>query len=135
MLNAFFAALSLPFLALTSGSCADPAIAGAVVHALGSNGDLNTYDVAITVKNMGTAREPSSLLQSVQVYQDATKVDQMGAPPLPPGGAATVHYRLQRSSEARPGTTHLRLQLVLHDPHGTAVTDCSTSNDSYRINL
>ena len=88
-----------------------------------------------SVKNLGSSDEPSSLLQSVQVFQDATRVDQKGAPPLRAGGAATVHYRLQRSSEARPGTTHLRFQLVLRNPHGVPITNCSTSNDTYRINV
>jgi hypothetical protein len=134
MLDVLLTVLSLPLLAMTSNACVAPAITTAVAHQLGSNGDLNTYDVAITVKNMGSVAEPSSLLQSVQIFQDATKVDQKGTPPLPAGGTATVHYRLQRSSEARPGTTHLRFSLVMHDPHG-AVTSCSTANSSYRINV
>jgi archaellum component FlaG (FlaF/FlaG flagellin family) len=119
---------------MTSNACVDPAITHAVSNQLGSNGNLNTYDVAITVKNTGSSAEPSSLLQSVLVYQDATKVDQKGTPPLSAGGTATVHYRLQRSSEARPGSTHLRFSIVVHDPHG-AVTDCSTANTTYRINV
>jgi hypothetical protein len=135
MLDVLLTALSLPILAMTSNACADPAIVAAVASPLGSNGNLNTYDVAITVKNLGSGAEPASLLQSVQIYQDATKVDQHGTPPLAAGASATVHYRLQRSSEARPGTTHLRFQLVMHDPHGVPVTDCSGSNDSYRIDV
>jgi hypothetical protein len=134
MLDVLFTALSLPLLAMTSGACVSPGITSAVANQLGSNGDLTTYDVVITVKNAGPAAEPSSLLQSVQVYQDATKVDQMGTPPLRAGGSATVHYRLQRSSEARPGSTHLRFSLVIHDPHGP-VANCSTANSSYRINV
>lgn len=134
MLDVLLTALSLPLLAMTSNACVSPAITSAVASQLGSNGDLTTYDVAITVKNAGPAAEPSSLLQSVQVYQDATKVDQKGTPPLRAGGSATVHYRFQRSSEARPGTTRLRFSLVMHDPHG-AVTRCSTANSTYRINV
>ena len=134
MLDVLLTALSLPILAMTSNACVDPAITAAVAHQLGNNGDLTTYDVAITVKNVGSAAEPSSLLQSVQVFQDATKVDQKGTPPLAAGGSATVHYRFQRTSEGRPGSTHLRFSLVLHDPHGP-VTDCSTANNTYRINV
>jgi hypothetical protein len=133
MLDVLLTALSVPLLAMTSGACAAPTISTAVATQLGSNGDLTTYDVAITVKNTG-ASEPSSLLQSVQVFQDATKVDQKGTPPLPAGGSATVHYRLQRSAEARPGTTHLRFSLVLHDPH-SAIAECSGTNTTYRINV
>lgn len=135
MLDVLIAALTLPVLAMTSGACADPAITAATASQVGSNGDLNTYDVAITVKNTGNAGEPSSLLQSVQVYQDATKVDQKGTQPLAPGQSETVHYRFQRSSEARPGSTHLRFQLIMTDPHGTPFNDCSTANDTYRIDV
>jgi subtilase family serine protease len=134
MLDVLLAALSLPILAMTSGACADPAITSAVATQVGNNGDLRTYDVAVRVKNAGSAAEPSSLLQSVQVFQDATKVDQKGTPPLAAGGSATVHYRFQRSSEARSGSTHLRFQLMLSNPHGP-VTDCSTANNKYRIDV
>jgi hypothetical protein len=134
MLDVLLTALSLPILAMTSSACVSPGITSAVANELGSNGNLTTYDVAITVKNAGTAAEPSSLLQSVQVFQDATKVDQKGTPPLPAGGSATVHYRLQRSSDARPGSTHLRFALVMRDPHGP-VTSCSTANSTYRVNV
>jgi hypothetical protein len=135
MLDALLMALSVPLLAATSTAtaCAAPAITAAVAHELGSNGNLNTYDVAIVVRNSGGA-EPASLLQSVQVFQDATKVDQKGTPPLAAGASATVHYRLQRSSEARAGSTHLRFSLVMHDPHGP-VSNCSGSNATYRINV
>ena len=50
------------------------------------------------------------------------------------GGSATVHYRLTRSSDARPGTTHLRFSIVLHDPH-MAVTECSGMKTTYRIDV
>lgn len=135
MLDVLLAALSLPILAMTSGACADPAITSAVATEAGNNGNLTTYDVAIRVKNAGSAGEPSSLLQSVQVFQDATKVDQHGTPPLAAGASATVHYRFSRSSEARAGSTHLRLRLVLSNPHGVRVTDCTTANDTYRLNV
>ncbi len=130
---ALLAALSMPLIAMTSGACASPTITSAVATPVGSNGNLTTYDIAIRVKNTGSA-EPSSLLQSVQVFQDATKVDQKGTPPLSAGGAATVHYRFQRSAEARPGSTHLRFQLMVSDPHGPT-TECSAANSTYRIDV
>ena len=129
------AALSFPLLAMTSTTCADPAIVGARASTVGNDGSLVSYDVAVTVANVGLGAEPSSLLQSVAVYQDATKVDQVGTPPLRPGGRATVHYRFQRSAQGRPGSTHLRFALVLSNPHGLPVTDCSTANDVYRIDV
>jgi len=133
MLDVLLAALTLPLLAMSPNACIAPAITTAVASQVGNNGDLKTYDVAISVKNGGSA-EPLSLLQSVQVFQNGTKVDQKGTPPLRAGGTATVHYRLQRSSDARPGTTHLRFSLVARDPHG-AVSNCSTAQSSYRINV
>ena len=134
MLDVLLTALSLPLLAMTSTACADPAIASAVATQVGDNGNLTTFDVAVSVKNAGPGAEPSSLLQSVQVFQDATKVDQMGAPPLQPGRAATVHYRFTRSSEAHPLSTHLRFKIVMSDPH-RKTTDCSVANDTFRLDV
>jgi hypothetical protein len=135
MFDALLAALALPILAMTSGACAGPTITGATASEVGSNGDLTTYDVAIRVKNTGSAAEPSSLLQSVQVFQDATKVDQKGTPPLAAGQSATVHYRFSRSSEAAARSTHLHFTLTLSDPHGTPFTDCSSGDNSYRLDI
>jgi len=134
MLDVLLAAFALPLLALNANACAEPAITAATATPVAHNGNLTTYDVAIVVKNLGSAGEPSSLLQSVEVYQDATKVDQKSAPPLQTGGATTVHYRFSRSSEAQRGSTHLRLHLVMHDPHG-ATTFCSTAHATYRIDV
>ena len=133
MLDALLAALSLPLLAAATNACAGPAITNAVATQVGTNGDLTNYDVAITVKNSGSA-EPSSLLQSVQVYQDQTKVDQKGTQPLAAGGSTTVHYIFSRSSEAERGSTHLHFRLVLSDPHGTAFSDCTPDSD-YRLDV
>lgn len=133
MLDVLLTVLSLPLLAMSSKACAAPTISTAVANQLGSNGNLNTYDVAITVKNTGGA-EPASLLQSVQVFQNGDKVDQKGTPPLAAGASKTVHYRLQRSSDARAGTTHLRFSVVVHDPH-TAISECSGTNTTYRIDV
>jgi hypothetical protein len=134
MLDALLAALSMPLLAMTAGACTDSAITSAVVTNVGNDGGLTTYDVAITVKNAGPAAEPSSLLESVQVFQDTTKVDQKGTPPLGAGRSAIVHYRFSRSSEAHTGSTHLRFRLVSSDPH-EAITECSTANTTYRIDV
>jgi hypothetical protein len=135
MLDALLAALTLPILAMTSGACAGPTITNAVASEVGTNGDLTTYDIAIRVKNAGSAAEPSSLLQSVQVYQDATKVDQKGTPPLGAGQSATVHYRFSRSSEAAARSTHLYFALTLSDPHGTPFTDCSSGDNRFRLDI
>lgn len=132
MLHAPVAAVALPLLA--ANSCPDPALANVVATPVSDNGNLAEIDFAITVKNAGTANEPASLLQSVMIYQDATKVDQKGAQPLAAGASETLHYRFTRSNEAHAGSTHMRFQLVMHDPHG-AVRNCSTANDTFRINV
>jgi hypothetical protein len=133
MLDVLITALSVPLLAMTSTACA-PAITSAVATQVGDNGDLTSYDVAVKVKNAGSASEPASLLQSVQVFQDTTKVDQMGTPPLAAGRDATVHYRFQRSSEAHPRSTHLRFKLVMTDPH-RRTADCSVASGTYRLDV
>lgn len=135
MLDALVAALSLPILAMTSGACTGPTITNAVATHAGNNGNLTSYDVRVTVRNEGTRSEPSSLLQSVLVYQDATKVDQKGTPPLAAGSSVTVHYRFSRSSEAAAGSTHLRFQLALADPHSTSFPVCTTAGNRYRLDI
>ncbi len=135
MFEALLTALALPLLAMTPGACTNPAIVSAGATTAGNNGNLTTYNIAIRVKNTGTVGEPSSLLQSVEVFQDATKVDQKSAPPLAPGQAATVHYQFSRSSEARAGSTHLRFRLVTTDPHGTTITNCSVANSTFRLDV
>jgi hypothetical protein len=122
-----------PMVASASPACADPAITSAT-SSLAPGGSLDVYDVAITVKNLGSGAQPSSVLQSVEVYQDAGKVGQIGIAPLRPAGSRTVHYRLKRAVDARPGSTNLRLVLVLRDPH-RAVTDCSKANDVFRLTV
>jgi len=129
-------AVLIPVLAMTSSTCADPAIVSAhAVPAGGADSALNVYDTAITVRNLGTGAQASSLLQSVQIFQDATKVGQVGIEPLKPGASQTVHYRLERASGARAGTTRLRFVLTLTDPHGVPITDCSKANDVYRLSV
>ena len=135
MLDALLAALTLPIVAMTSGACAGPMITHAVAAQVGANGDLSTYDVAVTVKNTGSQGEPSSLLQSVEVMQDATKVDEKGTQPLAAGASRTVHYRFSRSSEAEAGSTHLHFRLALSDPHGTPFADCTAGSSGYRLDI
>jgi hypothetical protein len=133
MLEILMAAVLAPLVASASPACADPAITSAT-SSIAAGGSLDVYDVAITVKNLGSAAQPSSLLQSVAVYQDAGKVGQMGISPLRPGASQTVHYRLERAVDARPGSTNLRMVLVLRDPH-RAVTDCSSANDVFHLSV
>ncbi len=129
-------AVLLPVVAMTTSACADPAIVSVRSSPVnGMTGRLNVYVESITVRNVGTAAQPSSLLQSVAIYQDGTKVGQLGIRPLKPGASQTVHYRLERAAGARAGSTQLRFRLILSDPHGVPITDCSTGNDVYRLTV
>ena len=38
-------------------------------------------------------------------------------------------------AEAQAGSTHLRFQLTLSDPHGTPFKDCSNSANRYRLDI
>jgi subtilase family serine protease len=116
--------------ASTSCTGADPGITKAAVQSTTTNGNLNHYVIAITVQNMGTANQPSNLLQSVNVYQNGDKVDQKGLQPLSPGKSQTVTYAFDRASEARAHTTHFRFMLTT--PSGS---NCSADNDSFRLDV
>jgi hypothetical protein len=131
MLDVLFA-LAMPMLAINA--CADPAITHVAAGPVGNNGNLTTYAFAVTIKNVGGANQSSSALNSIQIYQDATKVDQKGAQPLHAGATETIRYTFQRSSDARAGTTRLRFHLLVSDPHAPA-QNCSTANDTYRITV
>ena len=96
-------------------SGAEPAILQAAVRAVTPNGDLKHYVVAVTVANQGSAAQPGTTLQSIEVLQDGQKVDQKGVPPLHPGQAAVVTYAFDRSRLAREGSTDLDFRLVEHD--------------------
>jgi len=129
-------ALLLPVVAVASSACADPAIVAARVSPVtGSNGALNVYNVAITVRNRGNQGQQSSLLQSVAIYQDGTKVGQEGVAPLRPGAAQTVNYRFERAVGARAGSTELHFTLLLRDPHGVPISACSSAGHAYRLSV
>jgi hypothetical protein len=116
-----------------AGSCsgADPGIVSAKVQSMTTNGNLNHYTIAVTVQNMGAGKQPSNLLQSVNVFQNGDKVDQKGLQPFRPGTSQTVTYAFDRSSEARSKTTHFRFMLTT--PAGS--NNCSTSNDVVRLDV
>jgi len=104
------------------------------VQSVQQNGDLKHYVVAVTVKNVGTADESRSLLQSVDVFENATYVDRKGLQPLKAGGSTTVTYAFDRNADAHENSTRLRFALHLSDPH-RAVTNCSTGNDVFRVEI
>ena len=89
-------------------------------------------NVAITVENVGTAKQPGNTLQSVEIYQSETKTGTKGIPPLRPGQSYTFVYSFARSSEAAARSTSLRLRFVVASPPGI---ECVTSNDKFRLNV
>jgi hypothetical protein len=111
---------------------ADPAITTASVKSTTPNGGLDDIRVAVTVRNLGSQKQPLNTLQSVAIYQDATKVGMKGVPPLAPGQSYTFVYDLQRSRSAGTDTTPLRFHLVVKQPAGG---DCDASNDDYRLRV
>jgi hypothetical protein len=122
---------SSPVVVAASGCTgADPGITSAVVQSTTTNGNLNHYVIAITVQNMGTANQPSNLLQSVNVYQNGDKVDQKGLQPLRPSKSQTVTYAFERSSEARAHTTHFRFMLTT-----PSSSNCNPANDQFRLDV
>jgi hypothetical protein len=118
-----------------ASSCkgADPAIVSAKVVSSMPRGDMNEIHVAVTVVNNGSMRQASNVLQSVNVYQNATKVGQKGVPPLKPGQAYTFPYVFDRAVDAGTGTTHLRFALTLTQPSPAGSEDCGRDNDTYSI--
>jgi hypothetical protein len=129
MLDLIAIALAVPLFTVASG-CGAPVITNAGIQSTSTSGDLRFTRVAVTVVNRG-ASQPSSMLQSVNVYQNGSKVDQKSVPPLRAGASKTVTYTFKRSAEANDDTTRLRVQLVGHDAHGS----CSTAGSPVRITV
>jgi hypothetical protein len=128
-------ALGAPQIARSSCAGPDPAITGAVVQSQTSNGDLNTYTVAITVQNVGTKGQPSNLLQSVDVMQNGDKVGEKGLQPLRPGQKQTVTYAFTRSTGAAAHTTRLTFALTQRTYSIPGPQDCSAANDRFRLSV
>jgi hypothetical protein len=70
--------------AATQCSGADPAIVSAGVKSVTPQGGVNRYHLGATVTNIGSAKQPSNTVQSVDIYQNGVKVDAHGVLPLRP---------------------------------------------------
>jgi hypothetical protein len=121
--------------AASACSGADPAITAAVAKGATAQGGLSNVSVKVTVKNLGGTKQRSNTLQSVDVFQDQTKVDRKGIPPLAPGQAYSFTYTFARSADARAGTTDLRFKLVFTQPVPPGTEDCNASNDEARVHV
>ena len=60
----------------------NPAITHVAVQTTHTMGKMNQYTLVGTVMNQGTAAQPSSTLQFVDIYDGAQKVDSRSIPPL-----------------------------------------------------
>ncbi len=119
--------------AATPCAGADPAIVSARVQGTNSDGRINRYSLAIRVTNLGRSKQPSNVLQSVEIYQNDIKLDAKGLPPLRPGQSYSFTYIFQRSIDAGEGTSTLALKLVMRQPSPPGKQDCNASNDAYSI--
>lgn len=120
--------------ALTGSTCANPSILSAKVQSVTPNGSLQHYTIAITVENIGQASQPKTLLQSVEVFQDRQRVDKIGLQPLKPKQRQAVTYSFDRSTDAGPGTTHLRFKLDYNGQSGNNV-DCQAGNETFVMKI
>ena len=129
--------LALVALAQTSAfaACtgADPAIVSAAVKGMTSDGRVNKYAVSIRVVNLGRLKQPSNLLQSVEIWQNDIKLDMKGLPPLRPGQSYTFTYIYQRSTDAGVGTSDLTLRLTMRQPSPPGNMDCNPNNDTTTV--
>jgi hypothetical protein len=94
-----------------------------------NNGDTERYALRGTVTNHGTHKQAPKVLQSVEVYQDSQKINEIGIPPLGPGRSYTFRQGVVRSVIAGEGTTHLTFRLEMHKPQSC------TEGSAYRLRV
>jgi hypothetical protein len=119
------------------GKCvgSDPAIVSATSQSVGQEKGVNRYRLSVTVKNLGSAKQASNVLQSVEFIQSGVKVDQKGLQPLKPGQSYTVTHDYLRSVDAGVGTTPFTLRLRIVKPSPPGVADCNPDNNTYELTV
>lgn len=101
----------------------NPAITHVEVQSTHVVGQMNQYHLVGTVKNLGTANQPSNTLQFVDIYDAAQKVDAKTIPPLTAGGTFHFTYNWNRALDAGAGSTKFIFKIRM--VHGT---NCNPSN-------
>ncbi|MBV8724407.1 MAG: hypothetical protein JO078_08305 [Candidatus Eremiobacteraeota bacterium] len=127
-----FAALGLSAAAAPAATCSgpNPAIVSVAVSNVTTNGSLNTYNIAGTVRNLGSQGQPSNTLQFVDIYQYGNKLDSKGIPPLAAGQSYRFNYQWQRNVEARRGSTPLEFRVRMAQG-----SDCNPANGVAHLTL
>jgi hypothetical protein len=120
--------------AIATKACADPSIVSANLASVTANGTLKHYTIAIAVSNLGGMRQPSNLLQSLDVLQDDERVGRVGLQPLRPKQSQRVTYAFDRSADAGDGTTSLTFKLDFNGRSGSNVS-CHGGNESTTISI
>lgn len=101
----------------------NPAVTHAEVQSTHVVGKMNQYHLVGTVKNLGTANQPSNTLQFVDIYDGAQRVDAKTIPPLPAAGSYQFSYNWNRALDAGAGSTKFTFKIRM--VHGT---NCNPSN-------
>ena len=120
--------------AVSAASCANPGIVSTGVQAVTTNNGLSHYTLAVMVQNLGPVRQPSNLLQSLDVLQDGEKVGRIGLRPLRPHESQKVTYSFDRSADADTGSTEITFTLDLNGRAGNNV-DCHSGKETVTINV
>lgn len=101
----------------------NPAIVHVGVQTTHQVGQMNQYRLVGAVQNMGTANQPSSTLQFVDIYDGAERVDSRMIPPLTSSGTFHFSYNWNRAVDAGAGSTTFVFKIRM-----TNGTNCNPHN-------
>jgi hypothetical protein len=104
---------------------ANPAIVHVGVQTTHQVGQMNQYRLVGAVQNMGTANQPSSTLQFVDIYDGAERVDSKTIPPLTSSGTFHFTYNWNRAVDAGAGSTTFVFKIRM-----VSGTNCNPANGS-----
>jgi hypothetical protein len=133
MLTAILLAQLSANAAAASCAGADPGIVSVKVGNVAGNGSVNHYTLVGKVTNLGSAKQASNVLQFVDIYQNGTRLEDRGVPPLAPGQSYTFSYDWQRASDAGTGTTTMNFSLRMTSPSPPGNEDCNPGNNTYSV--
>lgn len=125
---------TLPANAAAAGCAgADPAVTSVRVQNVTANGSANRYTLVGTVTNLGNQKQASNVLQFVDIYQEGTRLEDRGVPPLAPGQSYTFSYVWMRALDAGTNTTTFDFRIRMTSPSPAGNHDCNAGNDTYRL--